>query len=403
MQLPNDVWRLIAEQASPLGAERVDLLAAAGRVLAQAIVADRDLPPCDRSAMDGYAVRAADVASVPTRLRILGEIAAGSDAAPTVIAGTCARIFTGACVPPGADAVVMQEHTGDAGAALVEIQSRVESGANILRRGEDAPAGAVLVPEGTTLDPLPLAAAAAVGCARVQVCKVPRVAILTTGEELVDTDGAPTSYQIRDANGPLLEAALGRAGMRVSARARLADDAELLAAALREATADADAVLVVGGMSVGRYDLAPAAITAIGARTLVHGVAIKPGKPFLFAMAGRCLIFGLPGNPVSAVVGLYEFVLPALLLRAGLSVERARPLLPVRLSGRVAGSPGRLHLVPARLRWTPEGPLAIPVPSHSSADLASAASADGAILVPPEAGKLTDGAHLGFRPWRPLL
>ncbi|HEX7596696.1 MAG TPA: molybdopterin molybdotransferase MoeA, partial [Polyangia bacterium] len=266
---------------------------------------------------------------------------------------------------------------------------------------ENAKQGTVLVSTGTVLGALHIGACAAAGRAHVYAVRSPRVAVMSTGRELLTPGTATEAHQERDSNGPMVTAALTAAGFSVIATRRVADDQTAIVGMLRELLAQSDAVVVSGGVSVGAYDLVPAALAAIEARTLVRGVAMKPGKPFLFATAphDRC-IFGLPGNPLSAATGLHEFVLPALRRCAGWPEPGCRPLVRARLRETVAGLPGQQRAILGVLEWTATGPEVTPLLSQSSADLAAGARADGAILVPAETPKLEAGGLVDFRPWR---
>ena len=399
MHTPQQTWATIAAQLPapiPLTAPTAEAI---GLVLAEPVVADRDLPPADRSAMDGFALRAADLDGGPVSLRLVGEVAAGESAQIEVLAGTCARIFTGANLPSGADSVVMIEDARAVGDDRVDFAGGERAGANVLHRGEDARQGDVLVPAGQRLGAVHLGACAAVGQTEVHVYRKPRVAILTTGLELMD-GGAAAAHQIRDSNGPMLDAALGEAGFPVVLRERVSDDLEAITACLVTALERADVVVTIGGVSVGAYDFVPRAVRATGARLLLHGVAMKPGKPFLCARSttGQPL-FGLPGNPLSAATGLHEFVLPALRRMAGWSEPTCRPLLRGRLRAAITNETGRQRHLPATLAWTPQGLELAAVVSRSSADLASAARADGTIIVPADVTSVDEGAWVDFRPW----
>jgi molybdenum cofactor synthesis domain-containing protein len=331
----------------------------------------------------------------------MGEIAAGSAAAPVVMPGTCARIFTGANVPPGADTVVMIESTREEVPGQVTFAGPERQGANILRRGENARQGSELVPTGRVLGAVHIAVCAAAGRTAVRVIHKPRVAIITTGRELLDPGTAAGIHQERDSNGPMLAAAFCAGGFSVTFASRVSDDSEAIAQALHDALAVGDAVVLSGGVSVGAYDFVPAAVTSVGAQTLAHGVAMKPGKPFLFALAPKGQpIFGLPGNPLSAATGLHEFVLPALRRLAGWPDSECRPLVRARLREAIANKPGRQRYVLATLAWTSTGAEVQAVPSQNSADLAAGARADGAIIVPADARGLDTGTLVDFRPWR---
>ena len=401
MLTPQQAWSSILAHTTCLPATEISADEALGYVLAEPLLADRDMPPANRSARDGFAVRAADLRRMPITLPIIGEVAAGSLAAPVVTEGTCACIFTGANVPPGADTVVKVEDTRSAGAGAVTFARAEPAGANILRQGENARAGRELVPAGRMLGALHIAIAAATGRTRLRVFRRPRVAIIATGRELLPPEAEVGAHQERDANSPMLAAAFRAAGISVASACRVSDDLDAVTAALREGLASADAVVLSGGVSVGAYDFVPAAVTAVGASPQVHGVAMQPGKPFLFATAPDSrLVFGLPGNPLSAATTLHEFVLPALRRMAGWPEADCRPLVRARLREAIANTPGCQRYVLATLAWNTSGPEVTPVDSQSSADLAAGARADGAVIVPADARGLEQGALVDFRPWR---
>jgi molybdopterin molybdotransferase len=398
---PQQAWQTILDHVAPLPTERQALAQALGRVLAEPVLADRDLPPADRSAMDGFAVRATDITAPPVTLPVAGEVAAGSPSQPLVADGTCARIFTGGNVPPGADTVVKVEDTQAHGTGAVTFTATEREGANILRRGENARQGNVVVPAGVVLDAAKLAGCAAAGHAEVRVRCRPRVAIITTGRELLAPGAQPGAHQERDSNQILIVASLHAAGFAVVQVERVSDERATVAERLRAALAVADGVVLSGGVSVGAYDFVPAAVEDVGACTLVHGVSMKPGKPFLFARTtdGRA-IFGLPGNPLSAAVGLHEFVLPALRYMAGVDEAACRPLVRARLRDSLANKPGRQRFVLATLSWTTQGAELAVAPSQSSADVVAGARADGYLVVPADAPTLEAGVWVDFRPWR---
>ncbi len=398
---PQQTWSSISAHLTGLPVGALPLEEALGHVLAEAVYADRDLPPADRSKMDGFAVRAADVRNAPIDLPVVGEIAAGSSAAPFVAPATCARIFTGANLPPGADTVVKMEDTRQARAGEVRFTGPEKQGAHILRQGENARQGSEIVPMGVVLRAIHIGLCAAAGLSELRVRRKPRVAVITTGHELVAPGAAVGAHQERDANGPMLRAAIVAGGFQVVSAHRVSDDREAIVERVRQALAVADAVVLSGGVSVGAYDFVPAAVTAVGARTLVHGVAMKPGKPFLFALAPEGQpIFGLPGNPLSAAIGLFEFVLPALRRLAGWPEPECRPLVCARLGGPLASEPGSQRFVLATLAWASSGPEVTAVSSQSSADLAAGSRADGVLIVPADARGIDAGAQVDFRPWR---
>jgi molybdopterin molybdotransferase len=402
---PDNAWDSIVSHARALPATERESRSALWDYLAEPVSADRDIPPADRSAMDGFAVRTEDVRQAPAVLDVVSEIAAGAPAGQSVPAGACVRIFTGANLPAGTDAVAMQEDTepvGD-GPAKVRVLKAVRPGANVFKQGENARMGEELLPAGTRLNAACVALCAAVGRARVRVHRRPVVALLTTGTELLDAADAALPHQIRDSNGPFLRAALAEHRHEADAHERVGDDPELLAAALRRLAERSDAIVITGGVSVGRYDYTAEAVRKAGATVRFHGVAMKPGKPQLFATCpdGR-LIFGLPGNPLSAMVGFHEFVLPALNLLAGCPAARCRSALAVRVAHDLKVKGERQEYVPVKLSWTPAGPEAAAVPVHGTADLVAGAKADGTLIVAAGTAAVRAGALLPFRPWRPM-
>ena len=401
---PDDAWGLIVahSEALPLVARPTD--DALWHFLAEPVSADRDVPPADRSAMDGFALRAADLRDPPAVLPVVAELAAGAAVEKGVPPGACVRIFTGANLPPGTDAVVMQEDTepADDRGRSVRVLKSVPPGANVFKQGENAHRGETLLSAGTRLDAAGLALCAAVGRDVVRVHRRPSVGLLATGSELLDAGDAALPHQIRDSNTPFLRAALAEHRYPVSAFKRAADNPDTIVNALRVLTEQSDVVVLTGGVSVGRYDFVADAVRRAGATVRFHGVAMKPGKPQLFASdpAGR-LVFGLPGNPLSAMAGFYEFVLPALARLAGCPSDRCRRHLTVRMAHDLAAKGDRRQYVPARLAWTPTGPEAAAVPVHGTADLVAGAQADGVLIVPEGTSNVPAGSFLAFRPWSP--
>jgi molybdopterin molybdotransferase len=399
---PKKALALILGRVRPLRPAPMPLERATGLCLAQDVRADRDMPPADRSAMDGYAVRAADLATTPRSLRLVGEIAAGSAARPRVRPGTCARILTGASVPPGADTVVPVEETAEDG-DLVTILAAGAIGSHIRRRGEERRKGDVLVGRGTMLGPVQVGLCAAAGRGRVAAIPLPRVTVLCTGEELRRPGQSVGTHELRDSNGPALVAALRGAAGIVAENSLVSDDPEATASAIRRALRDHEVVLLTGGVSVGKYDFVPQALARIGATVRFHGVNMKPGRPLLYATGtGGRHIFGLPGNPLSVLTGFYEFVLPALRRLSGMAPEACQSSLRVRLAGRRIEGDERVRCVPARLQWGAGAPRATPLRFQGSADLAAANLADGVVIVPAGRAGARPGDGVEFRPWRAL-
>lgn len=406
MITPDAAWAVILRHARPLSVIEKNADDALWDFLAEPVVCDRDIPPASRSAMDGYAARSEDVNATPCTLPVVMEVAAGSPADTPLPRGACARIFTGANLPPGADTVVMQEETRPAEnrPEAVTILTLAPPGRHVFRQGENARIGQELLAAGARLDPSRLALCAAVGKARVRVHARPRVGVLVTGSELLDASGDALSHQIRDSNGPFLRTALSEHRHPAVAHERVGDAPDALRAALLRLAPQCDVIIMTGGVSVGRYDFTASAVESAGGAIRYHGIAMKPGKPQLFAsdVEGR-LYFGLPGNPLSAMVGFYDFVLPALNYLAGCPADLCRIARSVRTAVALRGKGDRRIYVPVRLQWSGDGPTAVPAEAVGSADLVAAAHADGVLLIPEGSDGVEAGASLPFRSWRVAL
>jgi molybdopterin molybdotransferase len=279
----------------------VSLAEADGLRLAQDVVADRDYPPFDKSLMDGFAVRSADVARVPVELNVVGEIAAGRTAAEGLDALETMAIMTGAPLPEGADGVVPVEDIERLGDRIRVLSTR-DPGRFVAKRGADVRSGAVLLQAGAKLGPAQLAVAASVGASRVRVFARPRAAILATGDEIIPIDASPRHAQIRNSNSLMLVSLLKRLGCDVADLGVARDDPDTIRDALQRAQASADTVFVTGGMSMGEYDYVPGILKELGVDLRITKLRIKPGKPFVFGAMDGCYVFGLPGNPVSGYV-----------------------------------------------------------------------------------------------------
>ncbi|BDG08022.1 molybdopterin molybdotransferase MoeA [Anaeromyxobacter paludicola] len=366
----------VVQAVAPLAPERVRLSLASGRRLAEPVHALRPAPPLTCSAMDGFAVRAADVTG-PARLQVVRAIFAGDLPGAPLGPGQAARIYTGAPLPPGADAVVREEAAREEG-AWVSFRAPVREGEHVRPQGEDVPAGGLALEAGARLGPRQLGLCVAVGVQEVVAVRRPRAVVLATGDEVV-------RGRTPDSNGPVLEAALAALGAEVELR-RVPDDLDALTGELRGALAAADAVLTVGGVSVGARDHVRAALERLGAEVRVHGVPMKPGKPFLFALSGGKPVFGLPGSPSACLVAFEVFVRPALLRLAG-AARPFRRRLELRLAAPLRGKPGRARLIWARLdddgRVRPIG--------RDAAQIRGPALADALVVAPSEAGELAEG------------
>ncbi|WP_024287546.1 gephyrin-like molybdotransferase Glp [Cellulomonas sp. KRMCY2] len=363
---------------APLATVRLAIDVADCHVLAQDVTAPSALPRWDSSAMDGYAVRAADLAGAapqhPVRLRVLADLPAGSDAEPEVRPGTAARIMTGAPVPPGADAIVPVERT-DGGTDVVGVEEQPVPGAHIRRAGEDVAAGDLVLAAGTLLGPAQIAAAASVGCADLLVHRRPRVAVLSTGSELVTPGAALRRGQIPDSNSYLLAAAVRAAGCEPIRIGAVPDDPAALRGVLDAQDGTVDLVITSGGVSMGAYDVVKEVLAAEPGMNFVQ-VAMQPGKPQGIGRLGRGTpVLALPGNPVSAFVSFEVFVRPVLLRLRGLDDVRRQEVGAVVVDG-WRKQPGRAQYMPVVLESaTPAGPG--PGPEHSTEPLVRRAAAGG--------------------------
>ncbi|MBK9155950.1 MAG: molybdopterin molybdotransferase MoeA [Chloracidobacterium sp.] len=372
----------IVERACiPLGTERIALPDSINRVLAEDVVADTDLPPFDRAQMDGYALRARDTRKVPVDLVVVGESAAGSGWHHRLKAGEAVRIMTGAPVPSGADTVQKVELTKELN-GLVSLIDPVPKKQNIVRKGTEIRKGEVVLRSGALITPEMIATPAAFGYARLRVARRPRVTIIPTGSEIVPFGRKPKRDQIRDSNSVMLKAFCDRAGAASTVLQNVGDELEGLTRTIRAALLNSDIVVTTGGVSVGKYDLTKAAFKKVGARLLFEKVAVKPGKPAVFAVRGKKLLFGLPGNPVSAAVTFHLFV-----RRAILALQSAGPAPPDRgfavLNSPLKGNRLRDTYLAATFASSADGKLiAVPLPSAGSADLVAFARAEALIVVP---------------------
>jgi len=391
------VIRLL-DAVHPLDPITVDLSAAVGLTLAERVVADRDFPPTDRSAMDGFAVRAVDCAEGGRVLLLAGEVRAGQDAGGMVVGvGEAVRIFTGGVVPRGADAVVMVEVTEeDRDSGTVLVKERTEAGQHVRRRGEDIRAGEGVIEPGTRVRPAEIAALAAIGRTRVAVVRAPRVAVISTGDEVVEAEAVPAPHQVRNSNARMLIAQLQ--STRVDARdLGIAGDEPAALDAMVAGGLTADVLILTGGVSVGAYDLVGAALLRAGCGVLFHNVAMRPGKPILAAKRGGCLVLGLPGNPVSAFTGFQVFVRPALRKLLGDPQPVATPLCATLLAP-LHRKPGRLTYHLAALNWREGKPFVAPVASASSGDVLSLVRANAFIVAPGDPQPIPAGAEVDVLP-----
>lgn len=377
----HEAFEIVLQHTPRLGTERVALLHARGRMLAQEVMSDIYMPPFPRSSVDGYAVRAEDVLRLPARLQVIGNIAAGTYPEFKIAAGTTAKIMTGAPVPEGADAVQMIERTRTlANTGEVEILEGVARGANIAPLGSEAQRGQSVAPSGRFISPAMIGLLAAVGKSEVEVYRAPAVGLIATGDELVEIAEQPQRAQIRNSNSYALHAQIEQLGARPHllgiARDQKAQLRELIQSGLRY-----DLLLLTGGVSMGDLDLVEDVFAEFGFEIFFNKVAVKPGKPVVFARAGKTLIFGLPGNPVSASTVFELLVRPAIRKMMGNTVYQ-NPLVAARLTQRFLNRSGRENYAPAWTWYENGGYHVRPLPSKGSGDVTSYAASNSYLICP---------------------
>lgn len=391
--------RIITEQTTLLPVERVPLAEAHGRVLAEDVIADSDLPPFDRAQMDGYAVRAADTNEAPARLRIVGEAAAGRGWPGLIQPGEAVRIMTGAPMPAGADAVQQLEvtHELDEG-SVVEIARPAAPGRSITKRASEIIAGTIVLRAGEQITAQMIAVLASFGYAAVAVRRRPRAAVIATGSELVTVEDQPGAAQIRDSNSYALAACAELAGAQAERLPLTGDDPNLLQEMIAASAGQVDLLILSGGVSVGAYDFTKAALRALDAHIFFERVALRPGKPTVFASLPQprsTLVFGLPGNPVSVAVTFNLFARTALRIMQG---ARNAAMIEERavLARDVKGAVERASYLPATLSTDTEGRLiAEPLGRWGgSSDFVTFAHATALIIVPEKVPMLDAGAKV---------
>jgi molybdopterin molybdotransferase len=386
--------RLVLDRVVPLEAEPVALTDALGRVLAEPVTSADAVPGFDNSAMDGYAVRAADTASGNrgARLRVVDESRAGHPAQRRLAEGEAFAISTGAMVPEGADAVVRVEDT-DAGAQEVEIRVEVEVGRDIRRAGEDIAAGDAVLAAGDEIGPAEAGVLVSVGRGEVACARRPRVNLLTTGDELQEPGEPLRPGAIRNSNAYSVSGLIRRSGAVLGTVEMVPDDRDATANALARALTG-DVVVISGGVSVGPHDHVRPTLAALGAEEVFWGVALRPGKPTWFGVApSGCLVFGLPGNPVSAMVTFLLFVRPAIRAMLGASPTHADRATAV-LDSDYPKQPGRAHVVRCRLELSDDGWHATPTKDQGSHVLTSMLGADALAIIPTTSGTVRAGERV---------
>ena len=391
-----EALRRILDGATPVGVESVDLIAAADRVLAEDVTATLTQPPFNASAMDGYAVRAADVGKVPAKLRIIGASNAGAPFDRSIGTGEAVRIFTGGSVPQGADAVVIQEDAERSGDTLT-VRETAEPGANIRVAGGDFRAGDVLLRAGRLLDASAITLAAAGGHAKLNVRRPPRIAILATGDELVEPGSKPGPGQIVSSNPYGLAALVARFGAEAKLLGIAADTVEDLEKKLATA-ADADVLVTIGGASVGDRDLVKPALEARGMTLDFWKVAVRPGKPMLFGRLDAMRVLGLPGNPLSCLIAARIFLVPLIFRLLGRRDAPVRESAAVLAHDLEANGP-RQHYMRGTLVAGEAGlPHVTALSSEDSSHMSALAAADVLIVRPPNAPAARAGEQVRVLP-----
>lgn len=400
MLTPAEAEALISQNVAPFLREHCPLASAHGRVLREELRADRDLPPFDRVTMDGYALRSSAVAAGVRTFRVEAVQAAGQR---RFLLGekpeACIEVMTGAVLPEEADCVVPYENVSREG-WLVTLAAGVapRRGEAVHARGSDHAAGNAIVPAGTRLGSREIAVAAAVGASTLLVTVSPKIAVIATGDELVDVESPVAPHQIRRSNDHALRAALIGAGYPRVERFHLRDVRHEIEHLLWHILAEYDVVLITGGVSKGKFDFLPAVLDAQGVKKIFQGVAQRPGKPFWFGQSPRKTpVFALPGNPVSALTCLHRYVLPALARASG---WQARPGRTIALAVPVMPKPDLAWLLPVTLSSGPRAELlGTPVPGNTSGDFAGLVGTDGFVELPPGASELPAGVVVPFWAW----
>ena len=360
---------------------------ASGYVLAQPLIADRDYPPFDRATRDGYAVRASE-STAGARLACIGEIKAGDALTQPLEKGTCVQIMTGAPVPADADAVVMIEYTSRE-KEFIHFQQPATKGQNIVPAGIEASKGQSLLHSGTRLGYAELGLAAQIGATQLRCAKKPRVAILSTGDEVVPIDASPGPFQIRNSNSVSLAAQVRDAGGQPVILGKTSDRIESLGEKIQQGLEE-DLLVLSGGVSMGKYDLVEDVLKSLGATFYFDAVAIRPGKPAVFAMCNEKPVFGLPGNPISTMVTFELFVLPAIDLLSG-APARPLPFLKATLTEAMKEKPGMTHFLPAKVQFDSGEAHVKPLPWKGSGDTVAMAKANCFLVVGADIQSLAAG------------
>jgi len=384
-----EALEIVETEAMRLDNEVIELHNSLNRILAVDVISDMNMPPFDKSAMDGYACRKKDIKN---ELRILETIPAGQIPKERITENTCSKIMTGAMIPAGAECVLKIEETQKTGELTIRLTVAATK-PNICYKGEDIKFGEKVLTKGILLKPQHIAVLASVGCAKVVVSRLPKIAVLPTGDELVEPDQNPSISQIRNSNGPQLVAQLHHLGIKATYNGIVSDSEQATLKAIRTATDANDVVLITGGVSMGDFDFVPRKLEEAGYKILFRTIAIQPGKPTVFARKGNTFCFGLPGNPVSSFVQFEMLVKPFIYKLMGYNYKPAKIRMPMAVEYSRKHTT-RMSLLP--VTFTEQGSV-LPLDYHGSAHIYSLIDADGIIAIPINVSQLRKGEPVDVR------
>lgn len=387
-----EACRIVLDNVKVLPPKVVDIRAATGLCLAENVSSDMDMPPFDKSAMDGYAVIAEDTLNPPASLSVVERIAAGFAPTRRLETGQASKIMTGAAIPAGADSVIKVEDTEELNNGQVKLLKRVKKGENVCWKGEDFQAGQVVLKRGSTLRPQEIGVLAMVGVKKVKVFSPPKVGIISTGDELVDISRRPGMGQIRDSNSYGLAAQVSQLQAEAGFLGNARDDRRAIIPLVKKGMKK-DVLLLTGGVSMGEYDLVVDVLKELGINIFFQRVALRPGKPVVFGKRGETVVFALPGNPVSTYVTFELFVRPAMRKMMGYS-SLSRPKVRAQLGVEVLHKRTRREYRPALLEVKDGRFYVTPVEWHGSADLLGTTRGNSLLIIPEDTEKLSTGQEV---------
>jgi molybdopterin molybdotransferase len=401
VKTPEEVLEIINSNFSTLETEKlIPLAEACGRTCKENIIGREYVPEFNRSTVDGYAVRAADTFgcsdSIPALLPLAGEILMGQAANSPLQAGTCVAVATGGAVPEGADAVVMLEFTEDYGDGTIGILKPAAPGNNLIFKGDDVAPGKIIIPAGHILEPHDIGSLAAMGITSVKVSAKPIVGIISTGDELVEIHEKPKAGQVRNVNSHVLEAMIKQAGGKPRSYGIIRDDEHVLACYVAKAVSECDIVIISGGSSVGMRDATAKVIEESGS-IILHGIAMKPGKPTILGLIDNKPVFGLPGHPVAAYLTARLYVCPLMAKLMGSNIKQYT--VTARMSEAISSNHGRAEFVGVLLESVDNELLAHPIRGKSGL-ITSLAASDGYICIPRDCEGLTQGTRVSVNLWK---